>query len=303
MNLAKGKPVGIGEAVGIIAAQSIGEPGTQLTMRTFHTGGIANAEDITQGLPRVEELFEARRPKRSAIIAKISGEVSISISDKQRDDKEIRKVIITGPDGVVEETIPYGYRLKVNSGDHVEAGALITEGSAVPKDILQIRGVSAVQDYLIEEVQKTYQMQGVDINDKHIEVIVRQMLKKVRLVDAGDTGLVAGGLVEKAEVIEANNVIDERIAEGEEGLRKASWVPEILGISKAASNSDSFLSAASFQETPKILTDAAIKGKSDPLVGIKENVIIGKLIPAGTGMNCLTHVEVIHDDQVLTSDD
>ena len=303
MNLAKGKPVGIGEAVGIIAAQSIGEPGTQLTMRTFHTGGIANAEDITQGLPRVEELFEARRPKRSAIIAKISGEVSISISDKQRDDKEIRKVIITGPDGVVEETIPYGYRLKVNNGDHVEAGALITEGSAVPKDILQIRGVSAVQDYLIEEVQKTYQMQGVDINDKHIEVIVRQMLKKVRLVDAGDTGLVAGGLVEKAEVIEANNVIDERIAEGEEGLRKASWVPEILGISKAASNSDSFLSAASFQETPKILTDAAIKGKSDPLVGIKENVIIGKLIPAGTGMNCLTHVEVIHDDQVLTSDD
>ncbi len=322
MNLAKGKPMGIGEAVGIIAAQSIGEPGTQLTMRTFHTGGIASAEDITQGLPRVEELFEARRPKRSAIIAKISGMVSIEISEKQRDDKEIRKVRITPASGdVVEETIPYGYRLKVNNGEFVEAGTLMTEGSAVPKDILQIRGVSAVQDYLIEEVQKTYQMQGVDINDKHIEVIVRQMLKKVRLVDAGDTGLIAGGLVEKAEVLDANKVVEERIARGEkrstprldanskpmldeEGnpimeqtdLRKASWIPEILGISKAASNSESFLSAASFQETPKILTDAAIKGKTDPLAGIKENVIIGKLIPAGTGMNCLNHVDVVNYD-------
>ncbi len=314
MNLAKGKPMGIGEAVGIIAAQSIGEPGTQLTMRTFHTGGVASAEDITQGLPRVEELFEARRPKRSAIIAKVSGIVSVEISEKQRDEKEIRKVIITPPDGAdaVVETIPYGYRLKVNNGDFIEAGTLITEGSAVPKDILQIRGVSAVQDYLIEEVQKTYQMQGVDINDKHIEVIVRQMLKKVRLVDAGDTGLIAGGLIERAEVLDANKVIEERIARGEkrivvkieqgaetqttEELRKASWIPEILGISKAASNSESFLSAASFQETPKILTDAAIKGKTDPLVGIKENVIIGKLIPAGTGMNCLNHVQVVRND-------
>ncbi len=293
MNLATGKPSGIGEAVGIIAAQSIGEPGTQLTMRTFHTGGIASAEDITQGLPRVEELFEARRPKRSAIIAKIGGEVSIVIPDKQRDDKEVRKVVISGPDGLVEEVIPYGSRLKVANGDIIEAGALLTEGSAVPKDILQIRGVTAVQDYLIEEVQKVYQLQGVDINDKHIEVIVRQMLKKVRIIDAGDTDLIAGTLVERSDLKEANEKIRlQREETGDETLREASYVVEILGISKAASASDSFLSAASFQETPKILTDAAIKGKSDPLIGIKENVIIGKLIPAGTGMECLSHVSL-----------
>ncbi len=287
-NLANGKPIAIGEAIGTIAAQSIGEPGTQLTMRTFHTGGIASAEDITQGLPRVEELFEARRPKHLAIISEISGKVSM------QDTKKNRHVVIRNDEIGDERSylIPYGSRIKVSEGDDVNVGDILTEGSANPADILLIKGALAVQEYLIQEVQRVYRMQGVDINDKHIEVIVRQMMKKVKIKDPGNTNLFEGALVDKSECIAANKEIQNRIENGEENLKKAEYENTILGITKAALSTDSFLSAASFQETTKVLTDAAIKGKVDPLIGLKENVIIGKLVPAGTGMKCYNNVKV-----------
>ena len=287
-NLANGKPIAIGEAVGIIAAQSIGEPGTQLTMRTFHTGGIASAEDITQGLPRVEELFEARKPKHLAIISEISGKVSL------QDTKKNRHVVITNDEIGDERSylIPYGSRIKVAEGDMVEVGDIITEGSADPGDILSIKGALAVQEYLIQEVQRVYRMQGVDINDKHIEVIVRQMMKKVKITNPGDTGLLTGMLIDKGECFFANNEVKKQIKDGKEDLKQAEYLPTLLGITKAALATDSFLSAASFQETTRVLTDAAIKGKVDPLIGLKENVIIGKLVPAGTGMKCYNDVEI-----------
>jgi len=283
-NLANGKPVGLGEAVGIISAQSIGEPGTQLTMRNFHTGGIASEEDITQGLPRVEELFEARKPKPKnlAILTEISGKTSID------DSKKNRYVIVTGADenGEPDERsylIPYGVGLKVGEGDEVEVGDMITEGLANPHDILAIKGKLAVQNYLIQEVQRVYRMQGVDINDKHIEVIVRQMMRKMRIVESGDTTLLPGALVDINELQNITKIIDEKNANGED-YKYPESEPVLLGITKASLATDSFLSAASFQETTRVLTDAAIKGKVDPLIGLKENVIIGKLIPAGTGM-------------------
>ena len=292
-NLANGMPVTIGEAVGIIAAQSIGEPGTQLTMRTFHTGGVAGGEDITQGLPRVEELFEARKPKHIAIITEIGGQVKL----------EDRNAVITGNDpdqvvdgktGVTSKTylIPFGARTKVKNGQMVEPGDLLTEGSVDPHEILNIKGAAAVQDYLIEEVQSAYRLQGVDINDKHIEVIVRQMMKKVRIEDAGSTDLLPGSLVDKGNFYAANEEIEKRMEAGEEGLSLATYSPTLLGITKASLATDSFLSAASFQETTRVLTDAAIKGKVDPLMGLKENVLIGKLVPAGTGMARYRDVEI-----------
>ena len=286
VNLATDQPVAIGEAVGIIAAQSIGEPGTQLTMRTFHTGGIASASDITQGLPRVEELFEARRPKSVAVIAHNGGRVSFD-----KDAKGVDIVIIEDPETGErsERQIVYGSKLKVSEGDTVQKGDFITEGSAEPGEILQVGGELAVQDYLIKEVQMVYRTQGVDINDKHIEVIVRQMMRKVRLEDAGDTNLLDGSMVDVLELENANEDIQERNAKGEtqengEPLRPAVGTQLLMGITKASLATDSFLSAASFQETTKVLTEAAIKGKSDRLTGLKENVIIGKLIPAGTGL-------------------
>ena len=272
-NLATGDAVNVGEAVGIIAAQSIGEPGTQLTMRTFHTGGVAG-DDITQGLPRVEELFEARRPKGLAIISEIPGTVKLA------DSKKKREVIITAEDGETKSyQIPYGSRIKVYDGDVVEAGDELTEGSVNPHDILKIKGIRGVQAYLLQEVQRVYRMQGVDINDKHIEVIVRQMMRKVKIEDAGDTNLLPGGLVDIFEFEREN------AKAAEAGLTQATGERTLLGITKASLATESFLSAASFQETTRVLTEAAIKGKVDPLVGLKENVIIGKLIPAGTGMS------------------
>jgi len=273
MNLATGDPVNIGEAVGIIAAQSIGEPGTQLTMRTFHTGGVAG-DDITQGLPRVEELFEARKPKGLATISEIAGIVKLNDANKKK-----REVIVIGDDGDTRTyTIPYGSRLKVYDGDRIEAGDEITEGSVNPHDILKIKGIAGVQSYLLQEVQRVYRLQGVDIADKHIEVIVRQMLRKVKIDEAGDTDLLPGGLFDIFKYEEENRAIEEQ------GGEKATGRRVLLGITKASLATDSFLSAASFQETTRVLTEAAIKGKVDPLIGLKENVIIGKLIPAGTGM-------------------
>ena len=282
-NLANGNPVHVGESVGVIAAQSIGEPGTQLTMRTFHTGGIASAEDITQGLPRVEELFESRRPKALAIMTEIAGTAHID------DTKKNRHVVVSGVDenGAPTEKsylIPFGQRVRVSEGDQLEKGDMITEGHAYPHDILAIKGRTAVENYLIQEVQKVYRLQGVEINDKHIEVIVRQMLRKVRVDDAGSTNLIGGALADKMKVEEQNEIIRQRIADGEEGLKEAKWTQVLLGITKASLATDSFMSAASFQETTRVLTEAAIKGKVDPLMGLKENVIIGKLIPAGTGL-------------------
>ena len=282
-NLANGNPVHVGESVGVIAAQSIGEPGTQLTMRTFHTGGIASAEDITQGLPRVEELFESRRPKALAIMTEIAGTAHID------DTKKNRHVVVTGVDengAPCEKSylIPFGQRVRVSEGDQLEKGDMITEGHAYPHDILAIKGRTAVENYLIQEVQKVYRLQGVEINDKHIEVIVRQMLRKVRVDDAGSTNLIGGALADKMKVEEQNEIIRQRIADGEEGLKEAKWTQVLLGITKASLATDSFMSAASFQETTRVLTEAAIKGKVDPLMGLKENVIIGKLIPAGTGL-------------------
>ncbi len=296
-NLANGQPVTVGEAVGIIAAQSIGEPGTQLTMRTFHTGGVASAEDITQGLPRVEELFEGRKPKHLAIISEIGGRVTFE------DIKKNRHVVVTDQESGESKSylIPFGSRIIVNEGDVIEKGTRITEGSVNPHDVLAISGTHAVQDYLIEEVQRVYRMQGVDINDKHIEVIVRQMMKKVKVEDPGDTKLLPSSLVEKAEFEVENQIVRERIAAGETDLREATCSPTLLGITKASLATDSFLSAASFQETTRVLTDAAIKGKVDPLLGLKENVIIGKLVPAGTGMKCYSSVEIQHEGEDLTN--
>ena len=272
-NMATGQAVQIGEAVGIIAAQSIGEPGTQLTMRTFHTGGVAG-DDITQGLPRVEEIFEARKPKGLAIITEFAGVAEI------RDTKKKREVIVTNHETGETKTylIPYGSRIKIMDGAVLEAGDELTEGSVNPHDILKIKGVRAVQDYMLQEVQRVYRLQGVDINDKHIEVIVRQMLKKVRIENNGDSEFLPGTLVDILEFDDVNEKLEE------EGLEPAEGKQVLLGITKASLATNSFLSAASFQETTKVLTEAAIKGKVDPLIGLKENVIIGKLIPAGTGM-------------------
>ena len=296
-DLANGQPVTVGEAVGIIAAQSIGEPGTQLTMRTFHTGGVASAEDITQGLPRVEELFEGRKPKHLAIISEIDGTVSFE------EIKKNRHVVITRDDGEQRSyLIPFGSRISVKEGQKIKAGARLTEGSVNPHDVLAISGTHAVQDYLIEEVQRVYRMQGVDINDKHIEVIVRQMMRKVRVEDAGSTNLLPSSLVDKIEFETANEEIAARRAAGEVDLKEATCTPVLLGITKASLATDSFLSAASFQETTRVLTEAAIKGKVDPLLGLKENVIIGKLVPAGTGMKCYSNVSVKCVDEGLTNE-
>ena len=272
-NMATGEPVQVGEAVGIIAAQSIGEPGTQLTMRTFHTGGVAGG-DITQGLPRVEELFEARKPKGLAIITEIPGVAVIN------DTKKKREIIVTDPESGESKTylIPYGSRIKIMDGQTLEAGDELTEGSVNPHDILRIKGVRAVQDYMLREVQRVYRLQGVEISDKHIEVLVRQMLKKIRIEDNGDTEFLPGTLVDVLDFEEVNEQLEK------EGKTPAEGKQVMLGITKASLATDSFLSAASFQETTKVLTEAAIKGKVDHLVGLKENVIIGKLIPAGTGL-------------------
>ena len=292
-NLASGNLVSVGEAVGIIAAQSIGEPGTQLTMRTFHTGGVANAEDITQGLPRVEELFESRRPKNAAIIARISGKV------RMEEIKKIRNIVITDQETLQEEfyPVPYGYKLKVKEGDMVEKGDALTEGSINPSDILAVLGAKAVQNYIIDEVQKVYRLQGVDINDKHIEVIVRQMMRKVKVDNPGSSYLLPGTLIDKGRVDALNSEIKEEMNEGDDNTSLITTIDVLQGITKASSNSDSFLSAASFQETTKALTDAAIRGKRDNLRGLKENIIIGKLIPAGTGMDCYNNVEIKLNDK------
>ena len=292
-NLATGQPVTVGEAVGIIAAQSIGEPGTQLTMRTFHTGGAKDAGDITQGLPRIEELFEARRPKVHAIISEIAGVVSL------REIKKSKHVVVTDPETADERSylIPYGFRLRVHEGDIIEKGHALTEGSLFPHDILDVLGVHSVHDYLIREVQRTYRMQGVDINDKHIEVIVRQMMRKVEVENPGDSDILPGTKIEKKEFREINKQIAAKAAE--EG-REPNFVEAkdvLMGITKASLATDSFLSAASFQETTRVLTDAAIKGKTDPLLGLKENVIIGKLLPSGTGMKCYQDVKVVPTEE------
>lgn len=264
-NMANGEPVQLGEAVGVIAAQSIGEPGTQLTMRTFHTGGVATADDITQGLPRVEELFENRKPKGCALISEVNGVVKVnSVKDK-------REVVITQNNGEQKiYPIPYGAKLRVQDNDIVESGSPITSGPIYPLDLLRTRGVKAVQEYLVKEVQSVYRMQGVEINDKHVEVIVRQMLRKVKVEDSGDTSLLPGELVDLFKFDEEN------MAALENDLRPASAKRTLLGITKTALATDSFLSAASFQETSRVLTEAAIKNKIDPLYGLKENVIIGK---------------------------
>ncbi len=288
-NLATGNPVTIGEAVGIIAAQSIGEPGTQLTMRTFHTGGAKDAGDITQGLPRIEELFEARRPKVHAIISEIAGVVSL------REIKKSKHVVVTDPETADERSylIPYGFRLRVKEGDIIEKGHALTEGSLYPHDILDVLGVGAVHDYLIREVQRTYRMQGVDINDKHIEVIVRQMMRKVEVEDAGDSSILPGTKIEKKELRNINKEIAEKAAEAGTEPNFVEAKDVLMGITKASLATDSFLSAASFQETTRVLTDAAIKGKTDPLLGLKEDVIIGKLLPSGTGMRCYHDINVV----------
>jgi len=281
-DLATGELVNIGEAVGIIAAQAIGEPGTQLTMRTFHTGGVAGV-DITQGLPRVEELFEARKPKGPAVITEISGVVRINESKKRRE------ITVVDEENNISKTylIPYGSRLKVRDGQWVQAGDELTEGSVNPHDLLKIKGIYAVQSYLLQEVQKVYRLQGVEINDKHIEIIIRQMMKKVKVEDPGDTSMLPGELIDMFKFEEENKKAIEK------GLRPATGRRALLGITKAALATDSFLSAASFQETTRVLTDAAIKGKVDPLIGLKENVIIGKLIPAGTGLSRYRNITVV----------
>ena len=297
-NMATGEPVQVGEAVGIIAAQSIGEPGTQLTMRTFHTGGVAGG-DITQGLPRVEELFEARKPKGLAIITEIAGVATI------KDTKKKREIIVTSQEDGDSKTylIPYGSRIKIMDGAVLEAGDELTEGSVNPHDILRIKGVRAVQDYMLREVQRVYRLQGVEISDKHIEVLVRQMLKKIRIENNGDTEFLPGTLVDSLEFEDVNEAMIK------EGKEPAEGKQVMLGITKASLATNSFMSAASFQETTKVLTEAAIKGKIDPLIGLKENVIIGKLIPAGTGMKRYrnikinTEVEEYDDDDDLLLDD
>ena len=294
-NMATGEPVQVGEAVGIIAAQSIGEPGTQLTMRTFHTGGVAGG-DITQGLPRVEELFEARKPKGLAIITEFGGTATIN------DTKKKREIIVTNHETGESKAylIPYGSRIKVQDGAELGAGDELTEGSVNPHDILKIKGLRAVQDYMIQEVQRVYRLHGVEINDKHIEVVVRQMLKKIRIEENGDSDFLPGTMVDTLDFEDTN---ERLIAEGKE---PAVGEQVMLGITKASLATNSFLSAASFQETTKVLTEAAIKGKVDPLIGLKENVIIGKLIPAGTGMRKYRDVkldtELEMDDEITLED-
>ena len=279
-NMTNGKLVDIGEAVGIIAAQSIGEPGTQLTMRTFHTGGVAG-DDITQGLPRVEELFEARKPKKMAQISEIDGVADVDDSHRTA----LRNITITADDGEVKQyQVPYSVGLKVEHGKRIRKGEPITDGALNPHDVLRISGVEAVQDYLTQGVLAVYRQQGVDINEKHIEVIIRQMMRKVRVEDPGDSELLSGTVVDVYEFEDANDKIKARIDAGETDLRYATDSLILMGITKASLATESWLSAASFQETTKVLTDAAIKGKVDHLVGLKENVIIGKLIPAGSGL-------------------
>ena len=291
MNLATSEEVNMGEAVGIIAAQSIGEPGTQLTMRTFHTGGVAGG-DITQGLPRVEELFEARKPKKMAQLAEISGRVTLEESKRIT----ICNVTITADDGeVVSYALPYSAGIRCKDGDWVQKGDQLTEGALSPHEVLRIRGVSAVHDYLIQEVQKPYRQQGVDINDKHIEIIVRQMMRKVRVEEPGDSQLLSGATVELMEYLDAKAEVQARMDAGEthedgSELVLPTATTLLMGITKASLATDSFLSAASFQETTKVLTEAAIKGKVDHLIGLKENVIIGKLIPAGSGLSMYRQV-------------
>ncbi|MBO5130014.1 MAG: DNA-directed RNA polymerase subunit beta', partial [Oscillospiraceae bacterium] len=287
MNLATSKEVDLGEAVGIIAAQSIGEPGTQLTMRTFHSGGVAG-DDITQGLPRVEELFEARRPKKMAQISEITG--IVGIDDTRR--TALRNITVTADDGEVKTyQVPYSVGLKVTHGKVVQKGEPITDGALYPQDVLRISGVEAVQDYLVQSVQAVYRQQGVEINDKHIEVIIRQMMRKMRVEEPGDTALLTGTVIDTFEFEDANAEVQARIDAGETELKLATASAVLLGITKASLATDSFLSAASFQETTKVLTDAAIKGKVDHLVGLKENVIIGKLIPAGSGLQAYRDYE------------
>jgi DNA-directed RNA polymerase subunit beta' len=289
-DLAAGSHADIGTAVGIIAAQSIGEPGTQLTLRTFHTGGVAT-EDIITGLPRVEEIFEARKPKGQATIAEVAGSVRLG------DEKNKRVVYVVDSGGEEHEyDIPPGTHLMVQEGQHVEPGDQLNEGSLNPHDILRVKGETALQNYLVQEVQKVYRSQGVDINDKHIEVIVRSMLRKVKIVEGGDTTLLPGQLVEAAQFHEAN----ERMRAAGKELATAN--PVLLGVTKASLATESFLSAASFQETTRVLTDAAIKGKYDPLLGLKENVIIGKLIPAGTGMTRYRNLEIVPEGQDVDDD-
>ena len=298
MNLATSKPVGPGEAVGIIAAQSIGEPGTQLTMRTFHTGGVAGG-DITQGLPRVEELFEARKPKKMATLAEIGGKVRFEEAAKG----SLLNIIVTADDGDTRTYAVPHTGLQVRDGDVIEKGKQLQDGALNPHDVLRIRGASAVHNYLIQEVLKVYRQQGVDINDKHIEVIVRQMMRKVRVEDANDTGLLSGAMADVLEVEDENERVRQRIEAGEvredgEPLQEATYTQLLMGITKASLATDSFLSAASFQETTKVLTEAAIKGKVDHLVGLKENVIIGKLIPAGSGLACYRNFETNEEPAV-----
>jgi DNA-directed RNA polymerase subunit beta' len=289
-NLATGKNVDIGEAVGIIAAQSIGEPGTQLTLRTFHTGGVAT-EDIITGLPRVEEIFEARKPKGKATITTVAGVVHIT------EERSKRLVTVTDDKGEVHEyDVPHGTHLLVAEGQKVAIGDQFNEGSLDPHEILEYKGENALQQYLVQEVQRVYRSQGVDINDKHIETIVRSMLRKVKIVDGGDTRMLPGQLIEGATYVEEN---EKMKAEGKE---PAHGKPVLLGVTKASLATESFLSAASFQETTRVLTDAAIKGKHDPLLGLKENVIIGKLIPAGTGMSRYRNVEIEPEGQDLDED-
>ncbi len=287
-DLASGNPVNIGEAVGIIAAQSIGEPGTQLTMRTFHNGGIAGG-DITQGLPRVEELFEARRPKKTSVVADFDGKISIDEDKKARHVKLTNE--LTGEEKIY--VIPFGMRMVVQDGDYVVKAQSLTEGNAAPADIVRISGLNAVYDYIIKEVQRVYRLQGIDINDKHIEVISRQMTRKVKVENPGSTDMLIGSLVDVNEFEEKNAQIQERLDNGEAGIALAESSPVLFGITKASLSTESFLSAASFQETTKVLTEAAIKGKVDPLLGLKENVIIGKLIPAGTGIDMYKNIRVV----------
>jgi len=280
MNLATSKEVDLGEAVGIIAAQSIGEPGTQLTMRTFHSGGVAG-DDITQGLPRVEELFESRRPKKMAQISEITGVVAIDESHRTAQ----RNITVTAEDDEVKNyQVPYSVGLKVQNGKTIQKGEPITDGALYPQDVLRISGVEAVQDYLVQSVQAVYRQQGVEINDKHIEVIIRQMMRKVRVEEPGDSTLLTGTVIDSFVFEDALAAVQARIDAGETELQLPTASAVLMGITKASLATDSFLSAASFQETTKVLTDAAIKGKVDHLVGLKENVIIGKLIPAGSGL-------------------
>ena len=294
-DLANGKLVNVGEAVGIIAAQSIGEPGTQLTMRTFHSGGVAGS-DITQGLPRVEELFEARQPKKSAIMSETRGTAHIGMAENSNIHVVTVHPDVEQPEGVIPEVkeyqIPYGTKLSIIEGQHLEVGEAMTEGSKAPADIMRILGLDAVYEYLIKEIQKVYRSQSCNVNDKHVEIIARQMTRKMRVEESGDTELLVGSVIDMLEFEEANNAIDARIAAGEEGLTHAQASTVLLGITKASLQTESFLSAASFQETTKVLTEAAIRGKVDRLLGLKENVIIGKLIPAGTGMDCYRNVGV-----------